>query len=174
MNTITREAYEGEGDIVSRLRNWRGLHLAHGGRLFEEAADEIERLRNGSLSGRDTAQQEPVAWRVYAVGGEVVYSLYEQARAAADELNWSVEPLFAKQQNALWIPVTEQLPTEGVMVLGWDKADGMVLTINVCVSKGGNLIWFGCSPSAGEYEDAKRYSDPTHWMPLPAPPTDAK
>jgi hypothetical protein len=43
MNTITREAYE--GDIVSRLRNWRGLHLTHNGRLYEEAADEIERLR---------------------------------------------------------------------------------------------------------------------------------
>jgi hypothetical protein len=43
MNTIDRRAYE--GDIVSRLRNWRGLHLAHGGELFEEAAGEIERLR---------------------------------------------------------------------------------------------------------------------------------
>jgi hypothetical protein len=43
-SVITREAYE--GDIVDRLRNWRGLHLAHGGRLFEEAADEIERLRS--------------------------------------------------------------------------------------------------------------------------------
>ena len=43
MNTITKEAYE--GDLVSRLRNWRGLHLAHGGKLFEEAADEIDRLR---------------------------------------------------------------------------------------------------------------------------------
>ena len=43
MSYITRDAYE--GDIVSRLRHWRGLHLAHGGRLFEEAADEIERLR---------------------------------------------------------------------------------------------------------------------------------
>ena len=41
--TIAKEAYE--GDIVSRLRNWRGLHLAHGGDLFEEAAGEIERLR---------------------------------------------------------------------------------------------------------------------------------
>ena len=40
---IDRAAYE--GDIVSRLRNWRGLHLAHGGKLFDEAADEIERLR---------------------------------------------------------------------------------------------------------------------------------
>lgn len=43
MRTVTKDAYE--GDIVSRLRNWRGLHLAHGGELFEEAAAEIERLR---------------------------------------------------------------------------------------------------------------------------------
>lgn len=43
MNTISRAAYE--GDIVSRLRNWRGLHLAHSGELHEEAANEIERLR---------------------------------------------------------------------------------------------------------------------------------
>jgi hypothetical protein len=43
MNTIDRRAYE--GDIVSRLQNWRGLHLAHGGVLFDEAATEIARLR---------------------------------------------------------------------------------------------------------------------------------
>jgi hypothetical protein len=43
MHTITKAAYE--GDIVSRLRNWRGLHLAHSGELFEEAAEEIARLR---------------------------------------------------------------------------------------------------------------------------------
>jgi hypothetical protein len=43
MNAIDRRAYE--GDIVSRLRNWRGLHLAHSGDLFDEAADEIDRLR---------------------------------------------------------------------------------------------------------------------------------
>ena len=39
----TRAAYE--GDIEDRLRNWRGLHLAHGGELFDEAADEITSLR---------------------------------------------------------------------------------------------------------------------------------
>jgi DNA-binding FadR family transcriptional regulator len=43
MNTITKEAYE--GDIVSRLKNWRGLHLAHVGELFDEAAVEITTLR---------------------------------------------------------------------------------------------------------------------------------
>lgn len=37
-------------DIVARLRDWRNLHLALGGELFEAAADEIERLRN-CLSG---------------------------------------------------------------------------------------------------------------------------
>lgn len=52
MYIISKEAYE--GDIVSRLRNWRGLHLAHSGKLYEEAADEIERLRKWSLEGRET------------------------------------------------------------------------------------------------------------------------
>jgi hypothetical protein len=40
---IDRAAYE--GDIVSRLKHWRGLHLAHSGELFEEAAAEIASLR---------------------------------------------------------------------------------------------------------------------------------
>jgi hypothetical protein len=43
MSGIDKAAYE--GDIVSRLKNWRGLHLAHEGQLFDEAAVEIERLR---------------------------------------------------------------------------------------------------------------------------------
>ncbi|NBW16199.1 MAG: hypothetical protein EBR82_50270 [Caulobacteraceae bacterium] len=30
--------------------------------LMDEAADEIERLRNGALDSRETVQQEPVAW----------------------------------------------------------------------------------------------------------------
>ena len=42
-------------DIVSRLRNWRGLHLAHGGKLFDEAAGEIASLREAirSLADQD-------------------------------------------------------------------------------------------------------------------------
>jgi hypothetical protein len=52
MSYIDRRAYE--GDIVSRLRHWRGRHLAHGGMLFEEAAAEIERLRSGAVAARET------------------------------------------------------------------------------------------------------------------------
>jgi transcriptional regulator GlxA family with amidase domain len=53
MNTIDPAAYE--GDIVSRLRNWRKRHLAHCGELFEEAADEIARLKDAirRLAARD-------------------------------------------------------------------------------------------------------------------------
>jgi len=38
--------------IVERLRNWRGVHLAHYGQLFEAAADEIERLRGDAEVSR--------------------------------------------------------------------------------------------------------------------------
>ena len=32
-------------DLVARLRDWRSLHLTRLGGLFDEAADEIARLR---------------------------------------------------------------------------------------------------------------------------------
>jgi|688.fasta_scaffold00210_123 hypothetical protein len=53
MHVIDKAAYE--GDIVSRLRNWRGLHLAHSGELFEEAADEIEKIRAYRDEAEDAA-----------------------------------------------------------------------------------------------------------------------
>ena len=54
MHTISKAAYE--SDIASRLRNWRGLHLAHSGELFEAAAGEIERLRAIMASQTDSPQ----------------------------------------------------------------------------------------------------------------------
>ena len=41
-------------DIVHRLRDWRNLDLALSGELFDAAADEIERLRNGAVAGCET------------------------------------------------------------------------------------------------------------------------
>ena len=54
-----------EGDIVSRLRHWRGLHLAHSGELFETAADEIERLR------LTAPEREAVAYALTALAGQM-------------------------------------------------------------------------------------------------------
>lgn len=48
--------------------------------------------------------QEPAAWIAFATDGSessAAYSLYEQARAAADEWNWDVAPLYAARQATL-------------------------------------------------------------------------
>jgi hypothetical protein len=61
VRVITKAAYE--GDIVSRLRNWRGLHLAHFGRIFDEAADAIEALRQEAAALRGDREVAPNADR---------------------------------------------------------------------------------------------------------------
>jgi hypothetical protein len=49
-----------------------------------------------------SAGSQPAAWRVYADdGSETVHLFYEQARAAADEWNWSVEPLYRQPRPTL-------------------------------------------------------------------------
>jgi hypothetical protein len=57
-------------DIVERLRNWRTVHLARLHLLMEEAAAEIERLRNGAVESREAVQSRLlhplVIWRCYS------------------------------------------------------------------------------------------------------------
>ena len=46
-------------DIVTRLRDWRDVHLARLHLLMDEAADEMERLsKMGDCPGRDNAANE--------------------------------------------------------------------------------------------------------------------
>jgi hypothetical protein len=115
MNTVTKAAYE--GDIVSRLRNWRGLHLAHSGTLFEEAAGEIERLRLDlsvqkacTVAGREEIARLrdgwiPVSDRLPADGEMVLwwnpkdgYCNYRLAARDGNGLDWGgdlLEPIAA-------------------------------------------------------------------------------
>lgn len=72
---IDRAAYE--GDIVSRLKHWRGLHLAHSGTLFEEAASAIESLREAI---RRLAEQDAT---LSVQGGDVTVTM--DATLTADE-----------------------------------------------------------------------------------------
>jgi len=80
MSYITKEAYD--ADIVVRLRNWRGRHLAHCGELFEQAADEIERLRITD------AEREAVEWALRLLGGaadSVAYARIETLRGLLEK-----------------------------------------------------------------------------------------
>ena len=60
-------------------------------------------LRQPAEEGLGTGNtQMPVAWRVYDEdGSEAAYLCYEQARAAADDWNWSVEPLYRQPKPTL-------------------------------------------------------------------------
>ena len=99
--TIDRAAYE--EDIVSRLRNWRGLHLAHGGKLFDEAADEIGRLREAI---RRLADQDAT---LSVQGGSVTVTLdatltdEERGAIMASQGFWALEdsPHAATLRNLL-------------------------------------------------------------------------
>jgi hypothetical protein len=55
----------------------------------------LEHVQECYLPQTPPAAQEPVAWRVYdPVGRAVVYSFRAPAQDAADNLDWSIEPLY--------------------------------------------------------------------------------
>jgi hypothetical protein len=60
-----------------------------------------------------------------------------------------------------WIPVTEQCPADDLVVLVWSQSNGIHLAY---------------IDPWGQWRDADENPGKkiTHWMPLPAPPTDGK
>ena len=68
-----------------------------------------------------------------------------------------------------WIPATERLPPDNVDVLVRRKTVCGMRSV-VAYRCEGNDCW---TLNDGDYEDFYDHSV-THWMPLPAPPTDAK
>ena len=92
-----------KGDIVSRLRNWRGLHLSHGGQLYDEAADEIERLRRWiPVAERLPKEGEPVLWHnpadafCHAVVG----------RRDGDDIDWGGDLTINLARSVThWLPI---------------------------------------------------------------------
>jgi len=78
---------EHSGDIVTRLRRWcHAVDAESAQDLMDEAATEIERLRNGALPGCETVQDEPVAFAVVCkemTGIDVYDDAYDAAEYAS-------------------------------------------------------------------------------------------
>lgn len=73
-----------------------------------------------------------------------------------------------KEQIPRWIPVTERLPEKGSAVLGFRAGDPHWGDASY------GMAWREID---GESRPGLRWHEsgrPTHWMPLPAPPTDGK
>ena len=89
-------------------------------------SDESE--RSAAMLG----SQEPSAWRAFdADGSGFVYSLYKEARTVADDMNWSVEPLYrkpmlGKDERAALLGLACYLDTRGSLQL---QAWGSLLRI---------------------------------------------
>ena len=85
------------------------------------------------------------------------------------EPNETAEPSGASGGSLAWIPVTERLPDEGQEVL----------VASPCPNSATPNIDIASWSEEGQQGPVWREADcgriePTHWMPLPAPPTDAK
>ena len=99
-------------------------------------------------------------------------------RNGGDDAAGAVNELMAELQRRLlelqasmprWIPVTERLPEEGVVVLAFLPKQGDV--------EGGvyAAMLSGLQTLKGTFSTSFGFGfEATHWMPLPAPPTDAK
>lgn len=73
-------------------------------RCPDEPPDVTQPDNGLATSGRGRNTQYPAAWVAFAADGSessAVYSLYEQARAAADEWNWCVAPLYCHPHPTL-------------------------------------------------------------------------
>jgi hypothetical protein len=86
----------GRGEVMFRSNN-RAL-VAGWRRIIGARVVPVFRKWVNEAAGQQKRKQKPAAWVAFATDGSessAVYSLYEQARAAADEWNWDVAPLYA-------------------------------------------------------------------------------
>lgn len=112
----------------------------------------------GSVAG------EPVAWAVWDDPLEPTVCMMEGDAIEFARVNGGAEisPLYLSPTlgSMKWIPVTERMPGEGVRVLFFENGE---LFVGVFWCEG----WRAAHPWPRTFA-------PTHWMPFPAPPTDAK
>jgi hypothetical protein len=114
--------------------------------------------------GQPIADEKPYATFVFNHEGEeyVLRSDYERLRALVPDSRDTLRAQWnAMHGVGLWIPVSERLPSkDGSVLVAWDTREPV------------GIGYF----SDGEWVDPhfaiSEYGRPTHWMPLPEPPTN--
>ena len=91
-------------------------------------------------------------------GGDDAIAAVAELWEARERILFDITDAFTK---ARWIPVGERLPPGGVRVLIWCGPGTFV--------DFATLDW-----KYGWHYDDYGSPEPTHWMPIPAPPADAK
>ena len=153
MQEVLSAIYGGGDDAVEAAVEMAGL--AKQKRAYddvmnakEDITDIVTILRGIQFSCLSPSADESTAMLHYCVGH------------AADEI---------ERLRGRWIPVSERLPPapeseweDSVAVLAWSKNNGRAIAHYVFGKDYGNRWSWEC------------IEPPTHWMPLPAPPSDDK
>jgi hypothetical protein len=99
-------------DIVDRLRKWcHAPNAASAQDIMDEAADEVQRLRNGAANVRETVQPEPVAWAILHKDHQYVSLLRENAEAHNVYTDSEIVPLYSHRSPTLTDAEREAIET---------------------------------------------------------------
>jgi hypothetical protein len=139
-------------DIVEILRAtecdrepFTPAHVLCSCRLANDAANEIERLRAGGCARDQTTTQ--YCAEVVARDAEI-----ERLRAASQ-----------------WRPIDENTPKNESVLVWWPRREyyGSCAYCAMLIDMGSGVRWMSYGVSIGR----DVHEDPTHWQPLPSPPT---
>lgn len=100
-------------DIVTRLRDWRSVHLARLHLLMDEAADEMERLSaNGDCLAPDNAAEQDNDRRLAAL--QALTDLDEELGLPRRTPNENATPSEGSEQSGCFLTDAERAAVERV------------------------------------------------------------
>jgi hypothetical protein len=152
------------------------IRIRNGGDDAIAAACELAWLAKERRGYEDTMNAtEDITDIVTVLRGVGFSAVSPQAGDSASMLHYCVthaaDEIEHLRNERRWVPVTERLPEpvehdfvgeQSVRVLAWSKSNGL------------DTAWFYRDEKYGDRWGWECTTDPTHWMPLPAPPTDDK
>jgi hypothetical protein len=114
------------------------------------------------------AQILAIDWASRVAARESQAAIHKTLRAMINSMKQVAEPA-PPALSRVWIPATERLPNEFDEVLvAWRDSNALSANEQPWCS----VAWW--HENRGWYDAEGAIVDVTHWMPHPAPPTDAK